>query len=615
MFLSHSSGKFQVWKHDDSGNYVSHVNAHLWQHENTFQADLNGDLTQGLVTIENIGDVHLAIGDNRFIGDTQYYIIDGSNEPIGLTKGSSLIQPSSYASSSWSITQVEDSGSGYEVFLSHSSGKFQVWKHDDSGNYVSHVNAHLWQHENTFQADLNGDLTQGLVTIENIGDVHLAIGDNRFIGDTQYYIIDGSNEPIGLTKGSSLIQPSSYASSSWSITQVEDSGSGYEVFLSHSSGKFQVWKHDDSGNYVSHVNAHLWQHENTFQADLNGDLTQGLVTIENIGDVHLAIGDNRFIGDTQYYIIDGSNEPIGLTKGSSLIQPSSYASSSWSITQVEDSGSGYEVFLSHSSGKFQVWKHDDSGNYVSHVNAHLWQHENTFQADLNGDLTQGLVTIENIGDVHLAIGDNRFIGDTQYYIIDGSNEPIGLTKGSSLIQPSSYASSSWSITQVEDSGSGYEVFLSHSSGKFQVWKHDDSGNYVSHVNAHLWQHEKTFEVDLNGDSTQGLVTIENIGDVHLALGDNRFIGDTQYYIVDGSNDPIGLTKGSSLIRPNSLPAGMLPKLRTVGAAMRCFGLIAAANFKCGSMMRQATTCRMLMLIYGNMKKRSKLISMEIQPKA
>ena len=74
--------------------------------------------------------------------------------------------------------------------------------------------------------------------------------------------------------------------------------------------------------------------------------------------------------------------------------------------------------------------------------------------DLNGDSTQGLVTVENIGDVHLAIGDNRFIGDTQYYIVDGSNEPIGLTKGSSLIQgPSSYASSGWSVTQVEDSGS------------------------------------------------------------------------------------------------------------------------------------------------------------------
>ena len=111
------------------------------------------------------------------------------------------------------------------------------------------------------------------------------------------------------------------------------------------------------------------------------------------------------------------------------------------LPKLRDSGSGYEVFLSHSSGKYAVWKVDALGSYQSSVNAHLWQHEKTFQADLNGDLTQGLVTIENIGDVHLAIGDNRFIGDTQYYIVDGSNDPIGLTKGSSLIQPSLYAGS------------------------------------------------------------------------------------------------------------------------------------------------------------------------------
>ena len=67
-----------------------------------------------------------------------------------------------------------------------------------------------------------------------------------------------------------------------------------------------------------------------------------------------------------------------------------------------------------------------SGEFQSQVTAHLWQHENTFEVDLNGDLTQGLRTIETIGDVHLALGDNRYSGDTQYYIVDGSNAPIGL---------------------------------------------------------------------------------------------------------------------------------------------------------------------------------------------
>ena len=34
--------------------------------------------------------------------------------------------------------------------------------------------------------------------------------------------------------------------------------------------------------------------------------------------------------------------------------------------------------------------------------------------------------------------------------------------------------------------------------------------------------------------------------------------------------------------------GMLRKLRIVGTAMRCFGLVAAADLKCGRLMIQAT---------------------------
>ena len=155
-------------------------------------------------------------------------------------------------------------------------------------------------------------------------------------------------------------------------------------------------------------------------------------------------------------------------------------------------------------------------------------------------------------------------------------------------------------------GAAYEVFWSHSSGKYNVWKVDASGSFQSIVNAHLWQHENTFKVDLNGDSTQGLVTVENIGNVHLAIGDNQFIGDTQYYIVDGSNEPIGLTVFGATKGPNSsIPVGALPKLRTVGLAMRCFGLIAVVNIMSGRLMRQAASSQLLMLIYGNMRIRSK----------
>ena len=58
---------------------------------------------------------------------------------------------------------------------------------------------------------------------------------------------------------------------------------------------------------------------------------------------------------------------------------------------------------------------------------------------------------------------------------------------------------------------------------------------------------------------------------------------------------------------------MLRKLRIVGKAMRCFGLVAAADLKCGRLMIQATMSRMLLLTYGNMRIRSELISMEMAP--
>ncbi len=515
VLWSHSS-RYDVWKFDTSGNFVSSIKAKLWQDEEKFNLDLNGDGDTGLQPVEEIGGVHLKHGDNTYNGAPQYYIVDGSNAPIGLNVGGA---PRGPTDGDWNVTQVVESGTGYEVFWSHNSGKFQVWKVDSSGSYETKVTAHLWQHENTFEVDLNGDGVQGLRTIETIGDVHLALGDNGYSGDTQYYIVDGSNAPIGLNVGGA---PRGPTDGDWNVTQVEDSGTGYEVFWSHNSGKFQVWKVDSSGSYETKVTAHLWQHENTFEVDLNGDGVQGLRTIETIGDVHLALGDNGYSGDTQYYIVDGSNAPIGLSVRGA---PRGPTDGDWNVTQVEDSGTGYEVFWSHNSGKFQVWKVDSSGSYETKVTAHLWQHENTFEVDPNGDGVQGLRTIETIGDVHLALGDNGYSGDTQYYIVDGSNAPIGLSVRGA---PRGPTDGGWNVTQVEDSGTGYEVFWSHNSGKFQVWKVDSSGSYETKVTAHLWQHENTFEVDLNGD---GIDSGNN--DIYGSIGNDTFDGGAGDDIING----------------------------------------------------------------------------------
>ena len=306
---------------------------------------------------------------------------------------------------------------------------------------------------------------------------------------------------------------------------------GYEVLWSHTGSKYDVWKVDTSGNFVSSIKAKLWEDEVKFGVDLNGDGDTGLVTVEAIGSVHLKHGDNTYNGAPQYYIVDGSNDPIGLTNGGPK-GSTSYAG--WSATQVSKMGTTMRYFGLHPTGnKYDVWKVDASGNFVSSIKAKLWEDEVKFGIDLNGDGDTGLVTVETIGSVHLKHGDNTYNGAPQYYIVDGSNAPIGLTNGGPK-GPTSYAG--WSATQVRKNGDHYEILWTNPTGnKYDVWKVDTSGNFVSSIKAKLWEDEVKFnQIDLNGDGDTGLVTVEAIGSVHLKHGDNTYNGAPQYYIVDGS---------------------------------------------------------------------------------
>jgi Ca2+-binding RTX toxin-like protein len=61
-----------------------------------------------------------------------------------------------------------------------------------------------------------------------------------------------------------------------------------------------------------------------------------------------------------------------------------------------------------------VWKVDSSGSYETKVTAHLWQHENTFEVDLNGD---GIDSGNN--DIYGSIGNDTFDGGAGDDIING----------------------------------------------------------------------------------------------------------------------------------------------------------------------------------------------------
>ena len=248
--------------------------------------------------------------------------------------------------------------------------------------------------------------------------------------------------------------------------------------------------------------------------------------------MHLKHGDNTYNGAPQYYIVDGSDAPIGLTNGGPK-GSTSYAG--WSATQVIASASGgYEVLWSHTGGKYDVWKVDASGNFVSNIKAKLWEDEVKFGVDINGDGDTDLVSVEAIGDVHLKHGDNTYNGAPQYYIVDGSDAPIGLTNGGPK-GSTSYAG--WSATQVIASASGgYEVLWSHTGGKYDVWKVDASGNFVSNIKAKLWEDEVKFGVDLNGDgSGAGINNIYGAGndDIYGSIGHDTLVGGDGDDIING----------------------------------------------------------------------------------
>ena len=294
------------------------------------------------------------------------------------------------------------------------------------------------------------------------------------ISGNQHHIDDGhGGKSTILKKYDVTIDPNS--NGGLNATQVQKNGDHYEVLLEHTNVKYDVWKVDASGNFVSSIKAKLWEDELKFGIDLNGDGDTGLVTIEDNGGVHLKHGDNTYNGAPQYYIVNGSDTPIGLTSG---VPIGSTTIDGWSATQViANASGGYEVLWSHSS-QYGIWKVDASGNFVSSIKAKLWEDELKFSIDLNGDGDTGLVTIEDNGGVHLKHGDNTYNGAPQYYIVNGSDTPIGLTSG---VPIGSTTIDGWSATQViANASGGYEVLWSHSS-QYGIWKVDASGNFVSEL--------------------------------------------------------------------------------------------------------------------------------------
>ena len=493
--------------------------------------------------IEANGDYRLAQGNN------QYYIVDGNGVSIGLTNSQGGSVGPSNLSGGWSAVQVEEAADGlggFEVLWSRTDGDgtvWNVWNVNGLGARQSVYRAEISEYEKTFEVDLNGDgyISPALTTIEANGDYTLAEDNNH------YHVVDGNGYIIGLTDihGRS-VGPGSFASagSSWNAVQVEKaSDGGFRVMWSDVGSAALppfAWKADASGTYQEHIFPTNAQYETMFKVDLNGDgyINPSLTTIEANGDYILADGGN------QYYIVDGSGYITGLTNSQGGSVGPSNLSDGWSAVQVEEAADGlggFEVLWSRTNGDgtvWNVWNVNGSGARQSTYRAETWEHEKTFEVDLNGDGSVGLRPIETNGDYILADGGN------QYHIVDGNGVSIGLTNPQGRSLGPSNLSTGWSAIQVEEGSiSGFDVLLSHADGRMKVWKLDELGARQSVYRAEISEYEKTFEVDLNGDGYIGLapeadhMLIETNGDYSLAEGAEK----NQNYIIDGSGNSIVLT--------------------------------------------------------------------------
>ena len=250
-----------------------------------------------------------------------------------------------------------------------------------------------------------------------------------------------------------------------------------------------------------------------------------LVPIEENGYYSL------FTGGSTYYVLDGNGNSTRLNDVDITNRLDPDNSFEWSLKQVEATGPGmlgggaYALLWYTPSFWYQAAQGysqnitDFSGHQINLYNASVADLESHFQADLDDNKSISIKLNQKYHSID--------ISGNQHHIDDGyGSVSIILKRDDVTIDPNS--NPSWNVTQVEDSGTGYEVFWARSSGQFEVWKVGASGNYESTVTAHLWQHEKTFKVDLNGD---GIDSGNN--NIYGSIGNDTFDGGAGDDIING----------------------------------------------------------------------------------
>ncbi len=546
------TGNYEVWNTDSSGNTTATVSGSLALEslEPSFHQDLNGDGVIGVVstTIATDGSTSLIqVGNNFYLDD-----VNSGTGPSLKLEGEEYVAGD--PSDSWTPVGAVQTANGYDIALKWGN-TYSISTADSNGNFTSFAQTQLLgsslaleQWETTFNQDLNGDGTVGVVstTIHTNGSTSLVEACGSL-----YFDVAGS----AVASGPSL----KYGGFDFSVDQTNwvpigavATATGYQIAWElPGGGQFMVWNTDSNGNYVSNAfsASNIWANvsgtsaalesiETSFQQDLNGDGTIGILgTIEGFGATKLMqVGNDYFLNP-----VAGGSGPELMYGGAPWA-----AGQAWAPIGVEKTSTGYEVaLLNASTHLYTIWNTDSSGNVLSAsisgasgTNAALESIETSFQQDLNGDGVIGVpsgpppssTTIEAFGATALVQSGNDYFLNP----VAGGTGPE-LTYGGTPWA----AGQAWAPIGVEKTSSGYEVALFNASSHlYTIWNTDSSGNVLSAslsgasgTNTALESIETSFQQDLNGDHIIGVpsgppensTTIESLGVTALVQTGNDYV--------------------------------------------------------------------------------------------
>ncbi|MDB4085789.1 hypothetical protein N9539_05625, partial [Amylibacter sp.] len=253
-------------------------------------------------------------------------------------------------------------------------------------------------------------------------------------------------------------------------------------------------------------NGNYWlSKSNTAYHIVNPNATK-LEPIENDGYYSLAKG-----GDT-FYVLDASGNSIRLDLNGLTFfadYTGSGVTKTYTPSHVEESPFKYDFDNSDTAFLVRAERNDKpSWNNEPFFNNNTWgfffdetgkhtgsdtlqatglpRHGSTYESLFNDDLNNdGQITPGASPTNLLDISGNK------HHLDDGhGSDSIIIKKDNVTIDPNS--NGGLNATQVQKNSDHYEVLLEHTNVKYDVWKVDTSGNFVSSIKAKLWEDEEKF---------------------------------------------------------------------------------------------------------------------------